>query len=53
MKELEKYKIAPQAKFVKFKVKHFVQIPNVFCFNIWKRWDLYGSFVIGDSGTCL
>ena len=29
MKKLEKYKIAPQAKFVKFKVKHFVQIPTI------------------------
>ena len=28
MKKLEKYKIAPQAKFVKFKVKHFVEIQN-------------------------
>ena len=26
MKKLEKYKIAPQAKFVKFKVKHFVEM---------------------------
>ena len=26
MKKLEKYKIVPQAKFVKFKVKHFVEI---------------------------
>ena len=29
MKKLEKYKIAPQAKFVKFKVKHFVEIPTI------------------------
>ena len=28
MKKLEKYKIARQAKFVKFKVKHFVEIPE-------------------------
>ena len=28
MKKLEKYKIAPQAKFGKFKVKHFVEIPT-------------------------
>ena len=29
MKKLEKYKIAPQAKFVKFKVKHFVEIRTI------------------------
>ena len=29
MKKLEKYKIALQAKFVKFKVKHLVEIPTV------------------------
>ena len=29
MKKLEKYKIALQAKFVKFKVKHFVEIPTI------------------------
>ena len=29
MKKLEKYKIVPQAKFIKFKVKHFVQIPTI------------------------
>ena len=29
MKKLENYKIAPQAKFVKFKVKHFVEIPTI------------------------
>ena len=29
MKKLEKYKIAPQAKFVKFKMKHFVEIPPI------------------------
>ena len=29
MKKLEKYKIVPQAKFVKFKVKHFVEIPTI------------------------
>ena len=29
MKKLEKYKIAPQAKFVEFKVKHFVEIPTI------------------------
>ena len=29
MKKLEKYKIAPHAKFVKFKVKHFVEIPTI------------------------
>ena len=29
MKKLEKYKIAPQAKFVKFKGKHFVEIPTI------------------------
>ena len=29
MKKLEKYKIAPEAKFVKFKVKHFVEIPTI------------------------
>ena len=29
MKKLEKYKIAPQAKFVKFKVKDFVEIPTI------------------------
>ena len=29
MKKLEKYKIAPQAKFVKFKVKRFVEIPTI------------------------
>ena len=29
MKKLEKYKIALQAKFVKFKVKHFVEIPAI------------------------
>ena len=29
MKKLEKYKIAPQTKFVKFKVKHFVEIPTI------------------------
>ena len=28
MKKLEKYKIAQQVKFVKFKVKHFVEIPE-------------------------
>ena len=30
MKKLEKYKIAPQAKFIKFKVKHFVEIPAIY-----------------------
>ena len=29
MKKLEKYKIALQAKFLKFKVKHFVEIPTI------------------------
>ena len=29
MKKLEKCNIAPQAKFVKFKVKHFVEIPTI------------------------
>ena len=29
MKKLEKYKIAPQAKFVKFKGKHFVEILTI------------------------
>ena len=29
MKKLEKYKKALQAKFVKFKVKHFVEIPTI------------------------
>ena len=29
MKKLDKYKIAPQAKFVKFKVKYFVEIPTI------------------------
>ena len=29
MKKLEKYKIAPQAKLVKFKAKHFVEIPTI------------------------
>ena len=29
MKKFEKYKIAPQAKFLKFKVKHFVEIPRI------------------------
>ena len=29
MKKLEKYKVTPQAKFVKFKVKHFVEIPTI------------------------
>ena len=29
MKKLEKYKIALQVKFVKFKVKHFVEIPII------------------------
>ena len=29
MKKLEKYKIALQMKFVKFKVKHFVEIPTI------------------------
>ena len=29
MKKLEKYKIAPQVKFVKFKVKHFAEIPTI------------------------
>ena len=29
MKQLEKYKIAPQTKFVKFRVKHFVEIPTI------------------------
>ena len=29
MKKLEKYKIGPQAKFVKFKAKHFVEIPTI------------------------
>ena len=29
MKKLEKYKIAPQVKFIKFKVKHFVEIPII------------------------
>ena len=29
MKKLEKYKIALQAKFVKFKVKYFVEIPTI------------------------
>ena len=29
MKKLEKYTIAPQAKFVKFNVKHFVEIPTI------------------------
>ena len=28
MKKLEKYKIVLQVKFVKFKVKHFVEIPT-------------------------
>ena len=29
MKKLEKYKIAPQVKFVKFKVNHFVETPTI------------------------
>ena len=29
MKNVEKYKIALQAKFVKFKVMHFVEIPTI------------------------
>ena len=29
MKKLEKYKLVPQAKFVKFRVKHFVEIPTI------------------------
>ena len=29
MKKFEKYKIALQAKFVKFKIKHFVEIPTI------------------------
>ena len=29
MKKLEKYEIALQAKFLKFKVKHFVEIPTI------------------------
>ena len=29
MKKLEKYKIEPQAKFVIFKVKHFLEIPTI------------------------
>ena len=29
MKKLEKYKIAPQAKFVQFNVNHFVEIPTI------------------------
>ena len=29
MKKLEQYKIAPQAKVVKFKVKHFEEIPTI------------------------
>ena len=29
MKKLEKYKIVLQAKFVKFKVKHLVEIPTI------------------------
>ena len=29
MEKVEKYKIALQAKFVKFKVKHFVEIPTI------------------------
>ena len=29
MKKLEKYKIAPQTKFIKFKGKHFVEIPTI------------------------
>ena len=29
MKKLEKFKIVPQTKFVKFKVKHFVEIPTI------------------------
>ena len=29
MKTLEKYKIAPQATFLKFKVKHFAEIPTI------------------------
>ena len=29
MKKLEQYKIAPQATFVKFKMKHFVEIPTI------------------------
>ena len=29
MKKLEIYNIAPQAKFVKFKGKHFVEIPTI------------------------
>ena len=29
MKKLEKYNIAPQAKFVKFKVRHFAEIPTI------------------------
>ena len=29
MKKLEKYKIAAQAKFVNFKMKHFVEIPTI------------------------
>ena len=29
MKKLEQYKIALQAKFVKFKVKHFAEIPTI------------------------
>ena len=29
MKKLEKYKIVRQAKFIKFKVEHFVEIPTI------------------------
>ena len=29
MKKLKKYKIVLQVKFVKFKVKHFVEIPTI------------------------
>ena len=29
MKKIEKHKIAPQAKFVKFKVKHSAEIPTI------------------------
>ena len=29
MKKLEKYEMAPQAKFVKFKVKHFMEIQTI------------------------
>ena len=43
----EKYKIALQAKFVKFKVKHFVEIPTI-CHD---KTLLYRLFFYGWGST--